>query len=926
MTGRVSFIPPHLPFLKTLAQHLLTENTPIALAQHSVLLPTQRACLKLAEILTHHSPTHSTLLPTLIPLGGMDMDDIALSSLDSCEFMKDLPPLITEEERLGLLTGMVQDFYQKEQKPLKTSQAASLAATLITFINQVQTEGLSFQELKNLVPDDYAAHWQITLHFLDMIGDAWPKLLVQKGKIERATVQRLLLERRNADWEQNPPAYPVIAAGSTGSIPATAALLKTISRLPKGQVILPGLDPAVQVNVVSSHPQHTMQHLLKILEIDPVDVEPFVPPCITPHPRTHIMGEMFQETPKTLTKEEVEKGIATIRLTQCAHPQEESAVIALAIREALEDITKTIAFITPDRDLAKRVINDLKRWKIRANDSAGTPFSQTPLGIFCLLTSEWFQETVPPVTLLATLKHPHAKTFKNLGQTLEKDFLRKGTPFHRIVLDDDQFMFIKTVINDAKLFALKENVSFQELWDYHKHILKILSQDPLLMFNDNEETQAFQIFLEHMDTPSFLLQKGNDYSTCFRHFISLVTVRQKYALHPRLTILGLIEARLIPADFMILGGLNENAWPPKPSSDPWFNQAMRKKFGLPDHERRVGLSSLDFIHAASCEQVLLTRSMRSGGSPTVPSRLLSRFQSYLKQNNLSLKIDDTLLTLSQDLHKPKERLLLSPPSPCPPLDTRPKSLSITDVTTLMHDPYSVYAKHILKLKPLKPLDYQAGPLEFGIFVHEILEHLMKGPVTKENGMALGQQFFQRYFENCSEQFLWWCRFERILDWFIQTTKDMGLPLRHFEEVKGTWSFDTFTLIGKADRIEENPEGWTIIDYKTGSIPTQKEMEKGLAPQLALEALILRHGGFDKITPTTIHALSFWKLQGDMEGGTITQYTKDLIGLLDVTDEGLRDLIETFNDPSTPYLSIPYEAGLYDDYHHLARIKEWRLNP
>ena len=937
MTGNVSFIPPHSPFLETLANYLVARHTPSSLATCTILLPTQRACLKLAEILCDKARHKSTLLPILIPLGSMKEEDLSLSSWKTYGFIENLPPLMEEEERLPRLTQMVQDFYLTRQKPLKTSQACALASHLIHFIDQVQTEGISFQTLKNLVPDDYAAHFQITLEFLNIIGEKWPAHLQKISKIEPAEYGRRLLECRNQYWQDNPSPHPVIAAGSTGSIPATAALLKTIAYLPQGLVILPGLDPTIKEPVLASHPQYTMQKLLEILEVSPSDVSPFLQDSVIPCSRTKILKEIFEKTPTLLPQEQIIEGIQNLSLAECSSTQEEASVIALAIREALEDPEKKISFITPNRELAQRVVSELKRWNIFANDSAGTPFMRTPLGVFFLLTSEWIQSALSNVTLLATLKHPHAHSFKLLAQKIEKNFLRKTIPFDHIILDPDkdpilnpQLKEIQALLKGAQKVASLEKVSFKDVWQCHKNILSLLSKDLSFSFNDTEESKTLREFITKMENASInlSLQKGGDYAALLRNFLTPITVRQKYALHPRLSILGLIEARLIPADCVILGGLNENSWPPKPTSDPWFSQSMRKKFGLPDHEKRVGLSSLDFIHAVSAKNVLLTRALRDQGTPTVPSRLLTRLQSYLKQKDLSIKPNARFLALAQKIHAPEKRSILMPPTPRPPLKTRPRTLSITDITTLMHDPYSLYAKHVLKLKPLKPLDYQPGNLEFGIFIHQVLEHFRKGPLTKEHGITLGHQFFQLYFKECPEKPLWWCRFENILNWFLSVSKNVSAR-NCWVETKGTLTFLTgqglFTLVGKADRIEELENGAVIIDYKTGSIPSQKDMEKGLSPQLPLEGLILSRGHFDNIPQQSLQSLAFWKLTGDMEGGAIIEYTKDLNALLETSFEGLKALIDTFDHAETPYLSIPYETELYNDYHHLARVKEWRLN-
>lgn len=928
MKEKVTTLPPHVPFLETLADYLVSQNNPVTLAHHTIFLPTQRACSKLADILCDKSPNHATLLPKLIPLGIMDEDDLSLSSWEGSQFMANLPPILPEEQRLALLTQMVQDFYQKSNQPLKTSKASFLASQLIQLINQVQTEGLDFNNLKDLVPEDYAKHWQITLNFLEIIGDAWPQLLAKENVLERAEYQRRLLECHTKYWEENPPTHPIIAAGSTGSIPATAKLLKTIANLPKGMVILPGFDTELREEVASSHPQHTMQNLLKTLEIGAQDVTPFLED--EKESKTRLLREIFQPSPQELPHQTVAKGLEGVSLIECAHLQEEATSIAIAIREALETPEKTVSLVTPDRELAQRVIQELKRWNIRANDSAGTPFTQTPLGNFCLLTASWIQESLSNVTLLATLKHPHGRPFKLLAQRLEKDFLRKQKSLQDITLEEESYLpekltILKSLRENASHLAKETNLSFKEVLSFHKELMATLADSPELQFQENEETHVFQNFLEKMGGDfDIILQQGDDYGEVLKSFLSLFTVRQKYALHPRLSILGLIEARLIPGDLVILGGLNESTWPPKSTGDPWFNQAMRKKFGLPDHERRVGLSSLDFIHAYGGKEVLLTRALRSKGTPTVPSRLLVRLESYLERYTMTLPRRDDLMTLARTLHTPEKRVILPPPTPRPPATVRPQILSITDVTTLMHDPYSIYAKHVLRLKPLRPLEQEPGPMEFGIFIHQVLEHLIPLEHTKEQGLELGQKFFGDYFQHSPEKTLWWHRFERILDWVLDTLKQAPVS-KSWTEVKGSLTLGNFTLIGKADRLDLTPEGITIIDYKTGAPPTQKDLERGLAPQLPLEALILTQGQFEDVPKHSPNTLSFWRLSGDMEGGVITTYSGKMNDLLKTTLEGLKNLIETFSQKETPYLSIPYETGLYDDYHHLARIKEWSLN-
>ncbi|MBM3609960.1 MAG: double-strand break repair protein AddB [Alphaproteobacteria bacterium] len=936
MKEQVSFIPAHLPFLETLAQFLLSTYDQKELASSVIFLPTYRACQKLENILCNRSQGKALLLPRLIPLGGIDGEDLALSSLSLYDTMMGLPPLVSAEERLALLTQEIQKFYRQKNQYFKTSQACALAKDLLHLIDQVQLEGLDFSRLKDLVPEDYASHWQLTVEFLEIIAEKWPSLIKKLNKTEPAEYQRLLLEFYARLWEQTPPSHPVIGAGSTGSIPATARLLKVIQSLPEGHLILPNLDPSLDGVPPSSHPQHTMYRLLETIGIEAQEVGPLVEE--KGEEKRDLLKGIFDVKSKPLPLEKVKTAINHLHLLECSSQQEEATVIALAIREHLEKENQFVSFVTANRSLARRVVQELKRWNIQANDSGGIPLSQTAVGVFCLLTAEWVQEKLSLSTLLATLKHPYAYRFKRFAHVIEKKFLRQGISFDHIdplLLEDialqEEYKIIQNALEKGRLLATQENINLKNLWMFHKELLSLFTEKKSPWFGETEESEVFDGFIQKLEENliTIPLQKGEEYGDILTHFFTTLSVRKKFALHPRLSILGLIEARLVPADLVILGDLNEGSWPGTPSIDPWFNQSMRKQFGLPEHDRRVGLSALDFVQACAAPHVLLTRSLRVQGTPTVPSRFLTRLQSYLKRYNLSLQRKGELLYYAQILYAPKERILLGPPTPRPPFLARPRSLSITEITTLIHDPYSLYAKKILHLKPLKPLEEKPGRLEFGLFVHDVLEVWFKNlPLMHETGIAIGKEKFSIYFQEPLEHNLWWYRFENILQWIIKQMPAFSLE-QSWQETRGLLEFSlekgSFSLVGKADRIDETNHGMVIVDYKTGTPPTKKEIEYGLSPQLPLEAIILKAGGFKDIPRNNLSSLSFWHLIGDREGGEIIEYSQDLDSLVMSTKEGLGRLLEAFDEEETAYLSIPYQTSLYGDYHHLARIKEWSLN-
>ena len=109
-------------------------------------------------------------------------------------------------------------------------------------MDQIYTENLDMADLATLVPENFAEHWQITLQFLEILSEHWPKILAEHHVIDHADRRNRLILALADFWNTHPPIAPIIAAGSPGSLPSTARLLSVISGLPQGRIILPGLD------------------------------------------------------------------------------------------------------------------------------------------------------------------------------------------------------------------------------------------------------------------------------------------------------------------------------------------------------------------------------------------------------------------------------------------------------------------------------------------------------------------------------------------------------------------------------------------------------------------------------------------------------------------------------------------------------------
>ncbi|HEY4125517.1 MAG TPA: double-strand break repair protein AddB [Rhizomicrobium sp.] len=434
---------------------------------------------------------------------------------------------------------------------------------------------------------------------------------------------------------------------------------------------------------------------------------------------------------------------------------------------------------------------------------------------------------------------------------------------------------------------------------------------------------------------------GEDYIDLFAGLLRGVTVRPVYGQHPRLSIWGPLEARLVQADLMILGGLNEGNWPPEAPIDPWMSRPMKTSFGLPLPERRIGLSAHDFVQLASSPEVILTRARRAGNAPTVPSRFLLQLETVLRALGYHRDDHDALAPAqawdawARQLDYPAaEPKACPPPEPRPPAAARPQTLSVTNIGTWRRNPYAIYARYILKLKKLDPLEAQADASDKGSIIHDALDRFIRKfpdhlpPQALDELLAIGRDVFKPYQETPEVGAFWWPRFERIAAWFVdeeRARRASGIAVMKSEADGAIPILEGFTLKGRADRIDRLPDGTlAIIDYKTGATPTKGDVKSGIEPQLPLLALIAAQGGFKDIEPAQTAELAYWKLTGGSEPVSVQTVNEPVEILMETTQAGLEVLVKQFADPQTPYQAIP-KPNLqphYDDYAHLARLAEW----
>jgi len=1019
-TPRVFNIPASARFLPVLIEALRSgtlipdfpgSDDPLELSRATMYLPTRRACRLARNVFLDTPQGSAAILPRIVALGDLDEDEIIFAEAATGDLAEDslaLSPAIENIGRRLLLAQLVARWTPlvraEKGTPLianTPAAALSLADDLARLIDDVITRQMDWQKLDRLVPDRFDEYWQQTLKFLKIARNYWPERLKEIGSIDAAERRDQLINaemRRLAGSNE-----PVIAAGSTGSMPATAKLLAAIAQLPRGAVVFPGLDTDLdemswraiagneseKIPPAPVHPQFAMHALLERIGIARNAVRQLTPPAS--YGRELLASEVLRPAATTDQWQSrfgtsefagvADKSMADVSVIEAANAEEEALAIAVCLREAIETPTKTAALVTPDRALARRVAAALERWEVEVDDSGSDALADTPAGIFARLVAEVALGGLEPAPLLALLKHPllrlgagtgaHARAVAALERAVlhgprprrgsaglahalatfraTRDELHRNDPRNLVPaadLDIAERLIGKLVQALAPLETLGHRLhSLTTLSAAHAKALEMLANDgkTIAAYASTDGLQlrrAFETIVQSAASQTLELA-ASDYPDLFRQICSGRATRRTETGNPRVRIFGLLESRLQTVDRIVLGGLNEGTWPPDTRSDPWLSRPMRVDLGLNLPELRVGLSAHDFAQALGAPEVVLTRAAKHGGTPTVSSRFLQRLAAVVGSERWKeAQARGTKYTnYARALDHPDKVCPVSRPQPVPPPEARPAQLSVTDIENWLRDPYTIYAKYVLRLFPLEAIDTPPGAADRGTFIHEAVGEFTKKfadalPADVERELTvLGEKHFAPLKDYEEARAFWWMRFLRIAGWFGGWERERRVAAKKiFAEISGKHAIPLgkrdFLLTARADRIEQRADGsYAILDYKTGQPPTEPQVRTGLAPQLTLEAAILRNGGFPGIAPGSVSEIGYVRLKGGDPPGEprnikIAQGTPD--SCADTALRKLTSIALKFLVDGEPYRSLvhPMWKKHYGDYDHLARVKEW----
>ncbi len=918
-------------FADRLVQLILSRGLePFEIAQTQIILPTRRACRTVKERFIQKSGNKPLLLPRLTPLYDLDFLDESVT-----------PPSIGQAERVLLLARLC-----RAKPNINTAEkAVQVALGLSQLLDEFYQYETDLSKLEDLVPEQaFATHWHETIQFLDIIRSVWPQILAERGQIDEMD-RRIRLIRaftKKVPFIQT----PIIAAGLDGAIPAVIDLIKALSLNDKNMILLNGLNKKLTKEdwqkIPPQHYQYPIKKLLDALNITPAEVltlsdfyqpqEPLIHEALKPADQTDEWRQSHFET----------NVLSAVTRIDCNTPVDEALTIATLMRGVLETPGKTAALVTSDRTLSRRVILEMKRWGVTLDDSAGTPLHHTDVGVFLSLIADLGGANGSGPALLSLCKHPLSADgvfpalFRSKIREAEKDARQKN---------ERLFFNAKTNFNEfIQLFKDKKEVPFNTILQAHLTLAEQLAETPdhpghERLWNAEGGAEAFTFLTELLDKAPLM---GNidpaSYPALITLFLSGQMVRPKYGMHPRLEILGPIESRLSHPDVCFIGGLNEGVFPAIPETGPWINRPMRHILNMPPLESQIGAAGLDFAHCFCASEVYVTRALKADGSPTIPSRFLSRIEAVLQASDIQWTPKKA--TLARVLDKPEKPDIPVRPSPKPPVSARPRKLSVTKVELWRRNPYAIYARYILNLYPLEELEKQVKPKMYGSALHAAFEtFLRENPKSTDADLLYqtGLTFLREYGFSETDIAFYAPQFKKIASFFV-AQHAMRLPFidKTLIEAEGTLTFDlpagTFTLTGKADRIDIQQNGTAeIIDYKTGSVPSMAEVAAGYAPQLPLEGLLLASGGFEnvRIPKAADINFSYWKISGKEQAGAVTtlpgqRSKKTSEELINEAKQGVVGLVQLFDRQETPYECNPVaaKAPRYDDYAHLARAKEW----
>jgi ATP-dependent helicase/nuclease subunit B len=904
-------------------------------------------------------------------VGDLDLDEtlgVLLDPLGAAE----IPPAVDPTRRWLRIAELLREELGDDAP--RGSALLRLAREVARTMDRLLVEDIGPEKLlgdcvREMV-GEMAEHWQRSVRLFARVQARWLADLGAMGALDAASRRNRLFDHAERKWKEQPPATPVVAAGVTSASPALANLLRRVSYLPQGAVILPDLDLAMPQAVwdelgaagaapnpgdtpfadsdAITHPQYHLKLLLNRMGVNRAEVRPWHRRGLSAAApeRSHAISSVF--LPPEASKAWVElpperRRLAGVRVMESAHPEAEAQAIALLIREAIAEREKRVALVTPDRALARRVVQHLRRWNLAADDTAGRPLTITAAGRLMLQLAQVASEGAAPVALSAALSNPLVRIGEERGAWL--DHVRRFELALRGPRPEPGLAPLRSIAIEAKvgkwwdavqpvlapLVEADDHLPLAEWIDRLAATGEALAGDALWSREDGRALSAFVEELRLHARESATMLEGSELHAALGDAMEAVAVRPSYGGHPRVAIYGLIESRMARADLVIAAGLNEGTWPARPTTDPLLAPAVLRALGVPGADFRIGLAAHDLAAALGAPEVVLSRARRDESGPAIASRFLLRVQALLGELADAHR-EERAPAFAAAIDLAPSARAYPRPEPMPTPEQRKVALSVTSLDRLRADPYQFYASAILRLPELEPLDAEPTPAWQGTVAHKILE------VWHETGRPLAriaEEELQVMHAHPLTRALWRPRLLKALGWIeAQCVADTSRkPV--LWEAWGRMEWRGATLRGRIDRLDRLEDGtFAVVDYKTGKPPSGAQVEAGYALQLGTLGLMVEGGAFDPVRGAASR-FEYWSLGKSKDSETGFGYIttpllegskRSGIPPAEFLPEARRFLDDALDrwilgtEPLTARLNP--DAPGYATYDQLMRLDEW----
>lgn len=937
-------VPAQYDFFKSFL-HWLQKTFPDNLSEVKILLPNRRSCRVLSELfLREKCPIILPKIKTISDISYEDFLDfpsnpevrkivdraLQIRQLSSLDYLFFLSKEIAKEQL----------FYQKNG--IDFCNSFNLAKRFKEVFEEIENEEIDLTELQVIDESALALHHQVNFNFIRKFFTQVKNSLLRSDLMPPLSYQNFAIESFGALLSQCGSKSPIIIAGSTGSLKKTRKFIKAVHGLDNSHVVLHGYRK--EKTPVENHANFFLNQLVESLGIDEKNIrniteekfllsdenrQDFLSLLMSPAIET----SSWKDAPKIMNQKKIAEDFAqNFQLIEAKDKITEAKNIAFLLQKS-DTRNKSIALISNDSELVDLVKMELRQLAISFNDARSLPIFDSKLVGFFLLITELIENDFNSYSLLALVKNPLCYHSKNqqIIQDFEHKILRQSRKKlgfsglqQQVESCKDKALstfFQNLCYETSPLNSLKSPISLKEFITALINAVELLSKKNLAELLEQEAAQEeIFSFIEKLKTEQYGNFRLTDLSRVLRTLFSEIRYFEKSPASSPIQILSTIEARLLNHDLIVISSLNEGIFPEIPSED-WLGKKIRKNLGIEQTSRKYGQNAQDFWNYLSNKSVVLTRALSDGKQPITPSPFLLKLTTLCKKLEITLSIAEEFLP-NQTLD---ESFRIMAPEPKPENSLRPKKFSITEISKLIANPYTIYAKKILGLKELNEIDFESSYAEFGSFVHKALEEFVKD-TQQQNFLQKSQEIFNTFFPEEEARMIWFPKFLKIFPAFKKENERFSSSL-NYTEIPVKLSVGSNLISGKIDRLIIFDDGNAeIFDYKTGKSAAKNSVHEGIDPQLTISALALVEGmignQINNISEEKILGLNYWELSSSdkIKIKKIAEKNEEIKILLSAAKSGLLRLLDHFSNSENGYIATSDDSKT--EFKHLIRAEEW----